>query len=95
LDAPAKAVARADGDLRTWLTNELAAIMGEAYASRLDPQRGFADLGIDSMMAAQLAEAIEREWGIDLPVVTVFNYPTVEDLAAHLGSRSSKEAYAG
>ena len=95
LDAPTKEVAREGGDLRTWLTNELAAIMGEADASRLDPRRGFADLGIDSMMAAQLAEAIEREWGIELPVVAVFNYPTVEDLAAHLGTRRAKEAYAG
>jgi acyl transferase domain-containing protein len=95
LDAPASAVARHGGDLRTWLTNELAAIMGEADASRLDPQRGFADLGIDSMMAAQLAEAIERELGIELPVVAVFNYPTVEDLARHLGSRGAREAYAG
>ena len=95
LEDAAKPVARASDDLRSWLANELAEIMGEADSSRLDPRRGFADLGIDSMMAAQLAEAIERELGIDLPVVAVFNYPTLKDLAAHLETRRAKEAYAG
>jgi acyl transferase domain-containing protein len=91
MDAPVAAAAAVDSraDLLAWLTRELATIMGEADPARLDPRRGFADLGLDSLMAGQLADAVERELGVEVPVMTVFNYPTLQDLAAHL------EAYAG
>jgi acyl transferase domain-containing protein len=95
LDAPAAEPARARGDVRSWLASELAAIIGETEAAEIDPRRGFADLGLDSLMAAQLAEAIERTLGVDVAVMTVFNYPSLEDLAAHLEGELAKGAYAG
>jgi acyl transferase domain-containing protein len=95
LDAPAAEPAQARGDLRSWLANELAAIIGETDAAEIDPRRGFADLGLDSLMAAQLAEAIERTLGVDVAVMTVFNYPSLEDLAAHLEDALARGAYAG
>jgi acyl carrier protein len=94
-DELAREVEHGDGDLRTWLAAELAAIIGETDPTQIDTRRGFADLGMDSIMAAQLAEAIERRCAIELPVMAVFNYPTLEDLAAHLDTLLAKEAYAG
>jgi acyl carrier protein len=67
-----------------WLAGELAEIMGVADAAAIDPHRGFADLGLDSMMAAQLAEAVHRGLNVDLSVIAVLNYPTLSDLTAHL-----------
>ncbi len=80
---------------RPWLAAEFAQIMGEADAAQIDPRRGFAELGLDSMMAAQLAEAIERKLGIELPITTVFNYPTLEELAAHCEALREGQIYAG
>ncbi|HET6169741.1 MAG TPA: beta-ketoacyl synthase N-terminal-like domain-containing protein [Terracidiphilus sp.] len=94
LEGPATKTLRIEGDFRAWLAGELAEIIGEIDATQIDTRRGFADLGLDSIMAAQLAEAIERELGIDVPVMTVFNYPTLQDLAAHCEAIREGEAYA-
>ena len=95
LDRPAGIKAQKGDDLQSWLACELAAIMGEDDATRINPQTGFADLGLDSMMAAQLAEAIERELRIDVPVMTVFNYPNLQDLSAHLEAVRGQGVCAG
>lgn len=94
LEGDAGQTIRTEGGFRAWLAGELAEIIGEIDPEHIDPRRGFADLGMDSIMAAQLAEAIERELGIEVPVMTVFNYPTLEDLAAHCEALRSGEAYA-
>jgi acyl transferase domain-containing protein len=94
LEGPTNQNVRTEGDFRTWLAGELAEIIGEVDPAQIDTRRGFADLGLDSIMAAQLAEAIEREIGIHLPVMTVFNYPTLQDLAAQCEVIRDGEAYA-
>ena len=35
-------------------------------------------------MAGQLADTIERNLGVDVPITTILNYPTLEDLSAFL-----------
>jgi acyl carrier protein len=94
LEGPAHRKLRTKGDFRAWLACELAEIIGEVDSAQIDTRRGFSDLGMDSIMAAQLAEAIERELGIEVPVMTVFNYPTLQDLAAHCEAMRDSEAYA-
>jgi acyl transferase domain-containing protein len=94
LEGPARVIRRTEGGFRAWLAGELAEIIGEADSTQIDARRGFADLGLDSIMAAQLAEAIERELGIDVPVMTVFNYPTLEALATHCEAMRDSETYA-
>jgi len=94
LEGPTNQTQRTDGDFRTWLAGELAEIIGEVDPTQIDTRRGFAELGVDSIMAAQLAEAIERELGIDVSVMTVFNYPNLQDLSAHCEMLRHGETYA-
>lgn len=46
------------------------------------------DHGVDSLMAAGLAAAIGEEFGLPVTVADIFRNPTVEELAALLGSRA-------
>jgi acyl carrier protein len=52
----------------------------------------FLDLGVPSVVAAQLFARIEKEFGQRLPVSPVFQAPTIERLAALLTSGGSADA---
>jgi acyl carrier protein len=49
----------------------------------LDPDVGFTDLGLDSMMAVQLRKRLQLDLGaaLALPVTIAFDYPSVHQLA--------------
>ncbi|MCX6040995.1 MAG: SDR family NAD(P)-dependent oxidoreductase, partial [Caldilinea sp.] len=55
-----------------------------AAASLPDLQQGFADLGMDSLMAVELKNRLERLIGQPLPATLAFNYPTVDRLSKFL-----------
>lgn len=44
----------------------------------------FFDLGGDSMVAARLAALLEGRLGVEVPLLTVFDHPTVAELTAEL-----------
>ena len=52
------------------------------------------DLGMDSLMAVELQRRLEHSMGCSLRSTLMFDYPTVESLAAYLDARlfSAKEA---
>jgi acyl carrier protein len=53
----------------------------------IDPRRGFFDIGMDSMTALELRDSLVSGLGIDqdaLSATTIFDYPSVQELAAHL-----------
>jgi hypothetical protein len=52
---------------------------------------GFFDLGGNSILAARLAEMVQSEFGMELPVVKVFQYPKVSLMAKYLGQGESKK----
>jgi acyl transferase domain-containing protein len=54
-------------------------------AARLDPKLGFFELGMDSVMATQLRNRLERALGRKCPTTMILEHPTVETLARHLG----------
>ncbi|MFF9757103.1 SDR family NAD(P)-dependent oxidoreductase [Streptomyces sp. NPDC014344] len=68
--------------LRTLLAVEAAAVLGVADPASLGTERGFKDLGFDSMMAIQLSARVQRRTGITTPRTLIYDHPNLT-AAAH------------
>ncbi|HSK04890.1 MAG TPA: acyl carrier protein, partial [Kofleriaceae bacterium] len=66
---------------------ELAIVLGHADGARIDPRGGFAQLGLDSLMAVELRRRLQHATGVALPATVAFDHPSPEQLAAHLHER--------
>ena len=68
--------------------SEVARLLG-TEAARLDPRRGFFELGLDSLMAVELRNRLQAKLALTpaLPASLVFDQPTLEALAEHLNGR--------
>ncbi|HEX7836908.1 MAG TPA: acyltransferase domain-containing protein, partial [Kofleriaceae bacterium] len=60
----------------------VATLLGHRDASAVLEDASFFDLGLDSLMAADLARELSLAFGLDLSIAHVFEHPTVNDLAA-------------
>ncbi|MEV0244529.1 beta-ketoacyl synthase N-terminal-like domain-containing protein [Streptomyces sp. NPDC050674] len=65
------------------LIHHTAAVTGHSPA-RVTPGTAWADLGLDSLMAVRIRTAVEREFGVELPLRELFAAVTVEDAAARV-----------
>ncbi|MFD5481453.1 beta-ketoacyl synthase N-terminal-like domain-containing protein [Streptomyces hawaiiensis] len=65
------------------LTHHIAAVTGHS-AARIAPGTAWSDLGLDSLMAVRVRTAVEREFGIELPLRDLFAAVTVEDAATRV-----------
>jgi thioesterase domain-containing protein len=63
---------------------EVAAVLGYLEAAELPAGKGFADLGLDSLMSVQLRNRLTAGSGLRLPATVAFEHPTPEELAQHL-----------
>ncbi|HTT83226.1 MAG TPA: alpha/beta fold hydrolase [Rhizomicrobium sp.] len=66
---------------------DLVAQLGEIWnrtlrISPISPDSNFFDLGGDSLLAVGLFLEIERETGISLPITTIYDAPTIAELAS-------------
>jgi microcystin synthetase protein McyG len=59
-------------------------VMGIDASESLDPQQPLNELGLDSLMAVELRNALEAVVVKPLPATLLFNYPTIAQLAEHL-----------
>ncbi|AOR34239.1 hypothetical protein BFF78_27140 [Streptomyces fodineus] len=66
------------------LRAEIAAVLGHSDAASIDPRRQFQALGFDSLSAVELRNTLNRITGKPLPATLLFDFPTPQDLAAHL-----------
>ena len=59
-------------------------VLGEDIGGEADPDRGFFELGMDSVMAVALKTRLDEELSVDLPATLTFEFPTGRALARHL-----------
>lgn len=84
--------ASAAGDPRTPTEERLRAIWRRLLDARdVGRDDNFFDLGGNSLLAAQLAGAVESELGVALPVSAVFQAPTIASFAAILDGASQPD----
>ena len=77
--------------VRDAVRDQVGAVLGcDAEAVPLD--KGFFDLGMDSLLAMDLRARLEAALDDTLPPTLTFDYPTTERLAGHLAARLGGEA---
>ncbi len=65
---------------------KVAKVLGVASIERIDSQVGFADQGMDSLMAVELRSLLQSSLQCSLPATLTFNYPTIDALVEHLST---------
>lgn len=69
--------------LADWMREHLAAKLG-VDADAIDPREPLARYGVDSLVAAELTEELERLLGIELPSTISYDNPSIAELARAL-----------
>jgi acyl transferase domain-containing protein/short-subunit dehydrogenase/acyl carrier protein len=69
--------------VRELVRAEVAAVSGRAAAD-LDLNRGFTDLGLDSLAAIELRNRLRAETDLRLPATMMFDYPSPAEMADYL-----------
>jgi hypothetical protein len=59
-------------------------VLGFPAGTRVDPRRGFSDLGVDSLLAVDLRNRLGSALDASLPATLLFDHPNLEALVAHL-----------
>ena len=70
--------------LRSLVAATTARVLGITGASSIDVERGFSDLGLDSLMAVELRLALQPQTGLALPTTLAFDHPSIDAVARHL-----------
>jgi acyl carrier protein len=71
-------------DLELKLADMLAALLGYDSSDSLDRQRGFLDIGLDSLLAVRLRNQLQDMLGLPLPQSLAFDNPNLASLSDFL-----------
>lgn len=75
--------------LRDAVAGQLRHVLKLPYEHVLDPQRPFVEFGLDSLLAAEFADALGKAVGRRLPGTLTYNYPTLEHVVDFLAQSSA------
>jgi acyl transferase domain-containing protein/acyl carrier protein len=64
--------------------SQVATVLGLGSPATLQPRQRLFDLGVDSLMAVELRNRLEKSLGAPLRSTLLFDYPTLEALVDHL-----------
>lgn len=80
--------------LAQYLRNQLAQVLGFSPEApeAIDPQRGFFDLGMDSLTAVELRNRLHTSLNCSLPATIIFDYPTLNNLVDYLMQQLTLQA---
>jgi NAD(P)-dependent dehydrogenase (short-subunit alcohol dehydrogenase family)/acyl carrier protein len=70
--------------LIAYLQRQVGAVMGLSTAELPEPDQGFFEMGLDSLMALELKNRLSTVAGKDLPASLMFNYPNIAALADYV-----------
>jgi acyl carrier protein len=77
---------RSTGDVTRVVTEIWESVLG---VDDIAGEENFLDLGGDSMTATEIAARVRERLGVDVALRTIFDHPTVDELAAALRGRRS------
>ncbi|WP_445515818.1 type I polyketide synthase [Streptomyces sp. NEAU-174] len=66
--------------------SQIATVLGYSGPEAVDATRAFRELGFDSLSAVDLRNRLGTATGLRFPVTVVFDYPSAEELAGHIGA---------
>jgi myxalamid-type polyketide synthase MxaB len=70
--------------LATFIEEQVQKVLGIGKGQVLDPDRSFAEMGMDSLMAVELRNRLQSSLGSPIPSTVAFDYPTSTALAQFL-----------
>jgi NAD(P)-dependent dehydrogenase (short-subunit alcohol dehydrogenase family) len=79
--------AERERDVLNLVCAHVAAVLGHGAPSSVVTDRGFLDMGLDSLMAIELRNRLDAVTGLRLPSTLVFDYPTPIAVAGFLLGR--------
>ncbi len=74
--------------IATFVQSEVANVMGFATDQSPEPDAGFFQMGMDSLMAVELKNRLQSGLACTLPSTIVFEYPSVRALSSYLTGHS-------